>query len=182
MRRPRLLPALVAVAGAALLAGCGTGGELRSAGRVPAAVGPVRLWPTLPPASAAPKCTDIEVIFARGTDEPAGIGVVGQALVALGREEAERNSETDDENCRDGDERGGSPGGKKFGTVRDDVEDMAVWNCSQSIGMQRRRRGKSRLRTEGYSDRSLWWRSWNSLYLRVTFHVVRNIAAHGDCF
>ncbi|MFE7622171.1 hypothetical protein [Streptomyces sp. NPDC057509] len=54
MRRPRLLPALVAVAGAALLAGCGTGGELRSAGRVPAAVGPVRLWPTLPPASAAP--------------------------------------------------------------------------------------------------------------------------------
>jgi len=34
-----------------------------------------------PPASAAPKCTDIEVIFARGTDEPAGIGVVGQALV-----------------------------------------------------------------------------------------------------
>lgn len=34
-----------------------------------------------PPASAAPKCTDIEVVFARGTDEPAGIGVVGQALV-----------------------------------------------------------------------------------------------------
>jgi cutinase len=33
------------------------------------------------PASAAPKCTDIEVVFARGTDEPAGIGVVGQALV-----------------------------------------------------------------------------------------------------
>lgn len=51
--RPRLLPALVAVAGA-LLAGCGTGGELRSAGRTPAAIGPVRLWPTLPPASAAP--------------------------------------------------------------------------------------------------------------------------------
>jgi cutinase-like protein len=39
--------------------------------------------PTLgtPVAFAAPKCTDIEVIFARGTDEPAGIGVVGQALV-----------------------------------------------------------------------------------------------------
>jgi cutinase-like protein len=33
------------------------------------------------PASAAPKCSDIEVVFARGTDEPAGIGVVGQALV-----------------------------------------------------------------------------------------------------
>jgi cutinase len=32
-------------------------------------------------ASAAPRCSDIEVIFARGTDEPAGIGRVGQALV-----------------------------------------------------------------------------------------------------
>ena len=36
---------------------------------------------TAPPASAAPTCTDVEVIFARGTDEPAGIGKVGQALV-----------------------------------------------------------------------------------------------------
>jgi cutinase-like protein len=34
-----------------------------------------------PGVSAAPQCTDVEVIFARGTDEPAGIGVVGQALV-----------------------------------------------------------------------------------------------------
>lgn len=34
-----------------------------------------------PPASAAPRCPDIEVIFARGTDEPPGIGVVGTALV-----------------------------------------------------------------------------------------------------
>jgi cutinase len=34
-----------------------------------------------PSAAAAPKCTDIEIVFARGTDEPAGIGVVGQALV-----------------------------------------------------------------------------------------------------
>ncbi|MFJ2273572.1 hypothetical protein ACIOEZ_05180 [Streptomyces sp. NPDC087866] len=51
--RPRL-PALVTVAAALLLTGCGTGGELRSAGRTPAATGPVRLWPTLPPASAAP--------------------------------------------------------------------------------------------------------------------------------
>ena len=34
-----------------------------------------------PTATAAPKCTDIEVVFARGTDEPAGIGAVGQALV-----------------------------------------------------------------------------------------------------
>ncbi|MCV7285682.1 cutinase family protein [Mycolicibacterium wolinskyi] len=34
-----------------------------------------------PVAAAAPECPDIEVIFARGTDEPAGIGVVGQAFV-----------------------------------------------------------------------------------------------------
>jgi cutinase len=34
-----------------------------------------------PVATGAPKCSDIEVIFARGTDEPAGIGAVGQALV-----------------------------------------------------------------------------------------------------
>lgn len=34
----------------------------------------------LPTASAA-ECKDIEVVFARGTDEPAGIGVVGKALV-----------------------------------------------------------------------------------------------------
>lgn len=34
-----------------------------------------------PPASAAAKCSDIELIFARGTDEPPGIGAVGSALV-----------------------------------------------------------------------------------------------------
>lgn len=34
-----------------------------------------------PTASAAAKCTDIELIFARGTDEPPGIGAVGSALV-----------------------------------------------------------------------------------------------------
>ncbi|WP_307787663.1 cutinase family protein [Mycolicibacterium sp. S2-37] len=34
-----------------------------------------------PAASAAAKCSDIEIIFARGTDEPPGIGVVGKALV-----------------------------------------------------------------------------------------------------
>ncbi|KUI31643.1 cutinase [Mycobacterium sp. IS-1742] len=34
-----------------------------------------------PTASAAPRCPDVEVIFARGTDEPPGIGVVGKALV-----------------------------------------------------------------------------------------------------
>ena len=34
-----------------------------------------------PTATAAPKCNDIEIVFARGTDEPAGLGVVGKALV-----------------------------------------------------------------------------------------------------
>jgi len=34
-----------------------------------------------PAVSAAPKCNDIELVFARGTDEPAGLGVVGKALV-----------------------------------------------------------------------------------------------------
>ncbi|WP_328896353.1 hypothetical protein [Streptomyces sp. NBC_00236] len=46
--------AVAALTGAVLLAGCGTGGELKSAGRPPAAIGPARLWPELPPASAAP--------------------------------------------------------------------------------------------------------------------------------
>lgn len=34
-----------------------------------------------PSAAAAPQCHDIEVVFARGTDEPAGLGVVGKSLV-----------------------------------------------------------------------------------------------------
>lgn len=34
-----------------------------------------------PMASAAPECPDVEVVFARGTDEPAGIGKVGKAFV-----------------------------------------------------------------------------------------------------
>ncbi|MFF2504467.1 hypothetical protein ACFVTY_13980 [Streptomyces sp. NPDC058067] len=40
-------------AAALLLAGCGDSGGLRSAGPTSTAVGPARLWPTLPPASAA---------------------------------------------------------------------------------------------------------------------------------
>ncbi|MEU2674942.1 hypothetical protein ABZ622_40225 [Streptomyces sp. NPDC007164] len=52
--RCRTAAALGAVAGLALLTGCGNGGGLRSAGQTPAAVGPARLWPWLPPASAAP--------------------------------------------------------------------------------------------------------------------------------
>lgn len=34
-----------------------------------------------PSASAAPECSDVEVIFARGTDEAPGIGKVGKAFV-----------------------------------------------------------------------------------------------------
>ncbi|ANI38960.1 cutinase [Mycolicibacterium vaccae ATCC 25954] len=34
-----------------------------------------------PTATAAPRCHDVEVVFARGTDEPPGLGVVGKALV-----------------------------------------------------------------------------------------------------
>lgn len=36
---------------------------------------------TAPIASAAPECSDVEVVFARGTDEPPGIGKVGKAFV-----------------------------------------------------------------------------------------------------
>ena len=34
-----------------------------------------------PAAAAAPRCSDIEIVFARGTDEAAGLGKVGKALV-----------------------------------------------------------------------------------------------------
>ena len=44
------------------------------------AVAGVRTGVAMPTASAA-GCPDIEIVFARGTDEPPGIGVVGQALV-----------------------------------------------------------------------------------------------------
>lgn len=37
--------------------------------------------PTVPVASAEPSCPDIEVIFARGTEEPVGLGRVGSAFV-----------------------------------------------------------------------------------------------------
>ncbi|OAN40737.1 cutinase [Mycolicibacterium iranicum] len=34
-----------------------------------------------PVATAATRCSDIEIVFARGTDEPPGLGVVGTSLV-----------------------------------------------------------------------------------------------------
>ena len=51
-RRSRLMgAALGAAAAALLLAGCADSGALRGAGPTATAVGPVRLWPQLPPAS-----------------------------------------------------------------------------------------------------------------------------------
>ncbi len=50
----RLLPLAAAAALLVPLAGCGNAGELRSAGATPTAVGPVRLWPDLPPVTAPP--------------------------------------------------------------------------------------------------------------------------------
>ncbi|MEN8650922.1 hypothetical protein ABCR94_09845 [Streptomyces sp. 21So2-11] len=51
--RGALLP--LAAAGALLaLSGCGDAGELTSAGATPTAIGPTRLWPTLPPATSDP--------------------------------------------------------------------------------------------------------------------------------
>jgi len=53
--RPVSVPAVAsAVAALALLSGCGSAGGLESAGEAPSAVEPARLWPDLPPASAAP--------------------------------------------------------------------------------------------------------------------------------
>lgn len=56
-RRTLLLPAVllgVLAAASAGLTGCGRQGGLRSAGPSPAAIGPVRLWPSLSPATNPP--------------------------------------------------------------------------------------------------------------------------------
>jgi len=45
----------------------------------------------IPSAAAAP-CPDVEVVFARGTDEPPGIGRVGQALVSALQSQVEGRS------------------------------------------------------------------------------------------
>ena len=58
------------------------GGRARLTGRLAAVPVMVGLGVfAAPAASAAPECPDIEVVFARGTDEPAGLGVVGQSFV-----------------------------------------------------------------------------------------------------
>ncbi|CAN5498315.1 cutinase family protein [soil metagenome] len=70
----------------------------RCAGRAVAAVvaagvvliAPAAVSPGVPSASAD-DCPDAEVIFARGTDEPDGVGRVGQALVSSLREQTGMN-------------------------------------------------------------------------------------------
>lgn len=52
----------------------------------------VAATPAIPSASAAPTCNDIEIVFARGTDEPAGLGVVGKSLVDTLRPMVKDNS------------------------------------------------------------------------------------------
>jgi cutinase len=63
-----------------------TRGVAAVTGRVMAAVGAslvgaAGLVALAPTASAAEACSDVEVVFARGTAEPAGIGLVGQGFV-----------------------------------------------------------------------------------------------------
>ncbi|MFJ8692204.1 hypothetical protein [Streptomyces roseolilacinus] len=53
-RAARLVPPVAAAALLLPLVACGNAGELRSAGATPTAVGPVRLWPDLPPVTAPP--------------------------------------------------------------------------------------------------------------------------------
>lgn len=48
----------------------------------------VHLFPNAVPVASAADCADAEVVFARGTDEPEGIGVVGDAFVDSLREQA----------------------------------------------------------------------------------------------
>jgi cutinase len=53
-------------------------------------IAPTTVSPALPTASAD-DCPDVEVTFARGTDEPPGLGRVGQALVDSLREQTGMN-------------------------------------------------------------------------------------------
>ncbi|GHH53797.1 hypothetical protein [Streptomyces candidus] len=70
-RAVRAAAALVLLAGAAV--GCAQAGELKSAGAVPTAVGPVRLWPTLPPAKAPAEDYGVgETERAEGIEVPDG--------------------------------------------------------------------------------------------------------------
>ncbi|MFF3553269.1 hypothetical protein ACWD4V_09005 [Streptomyces tsukubensis] len=90
-RRPLTVPALLAGAVAVLaglLSGCGTAGDLRSAGPTPTATGPVRLWPDLPPVTAPPyDYGEIDTVAIPGVRVPSG-GVRALDPVAVVRAEA----------------------------------------------------------------------------------------------
>ena len=55
--------------------------SLRAASAAVLAAGTALVSPTMLPAAHAAACNDVQVVFARGTDEPPGIGRVGQAFV-----------------------------------------------------------------------------------------------------
>ncbi|MFG3282921.1 hypothetical protein [Streptomyces sp. NPDC048111] len=53
-RRTALLVPLLTAVGGLLLSGCGGAGHLEGSGATPTAVGPIHLWPDMPPATATP--------------------------------------------------------------------------------------------------------------------------------
>jgi len=55
--------------------------SLQAASAAVLAAGTALVSPTMLPAAHAAACNDVQVVFARGTDEPPGIGRVGQAFV-----------------------------------------------------------------------------------------------------
>ena len=55
--------------------------SLRAASAAALVAGAALVSPTMLPAAHAAACNDVQVVFARGTDEPPGIGRVGQAFV-----------------------------------------------------------------------------------------------------
>lgn len=61
---------------------------LRVAGAVVVTVGAIPIAPIDLPAAAAAPCPDVEIVFARGTTEPAGVGTIGQAFVDSVRSQA----------------------------------------------------------------------------------------------
>jgi cutinase len=55
--------------------------SLRATAAAVLAAGTALVSPTILPAANAADCNDVQVVFARGTDEPPGIGRVGQVFV-----------------------------------------------------------------------------------------------------
>jgi cutinase len=61
---------------------------IRIAGAVTVTVGAMPMALLDVPAAAAAPCPDVEIVFARGTTEPPGVGVIGQAFVDSVRSQA----------------------------------------------------------------------------------------------